>query len=134
MISDGETFWLYSPAQNQQLKGRWKAWLERSHFPVLLLDFIGTFTPERWRKQYKVLYGEYANNEYELRFLPLSTDDPPVTLWISDETFLPVRGRLERTGSRIEVTLSEMKINTGLDDALFKPKLPANTPEIPIQF
>ncbi len=133
LVSDGKTFWLYSPAAQQQLKGNWQAWLEQSKFPLPLLDFLGTFTPERWRTQYKVLFGGYANGLYELQFKPLHADDLPVTLWISEETFLPAKGRLTNQGAQIDVEIKGMRVNTGLDAKVFIPKVPTGTTVVPIQ-
>jgi chaperone LolA len=134
LISDGETFWLYSPAQNQQLTGDWKAWLKRSQFPLPLIDFLGTFTPERWRSQYRVLFGGHQDKEYELRFKPLKPGLQPLTLWVSEDTFLPVRGRLTGDQMRIDVTLKNVKTNTGLAASVFSTAVPAGTQEVPLTF
>src|SRR5215210_6056085 len=45
IITDGKSLSLYFPAQKQLLKGDWKAWVEHTKFPLVLLDFIGAFSP-----------------------------------------------------------------------------------------
>src|SRR5205823_2872313 len=85
LISDGVTLWLYTPSQKQQLKGDWKAWLKQSHFPLPLIDFVGTLSPERWRSHYTVYFGGLEGHLYKLRFKPNRPDDLPLTLWVSDE-------------------------------------------------
>jgi chaperone LolA len=134
LISDGDSFWLYTPAQNQQITGDWKAWLKQSNFPLPLIDFIGSFTPERWRSQYRVLFGGHRDHLYELQFKPLRPDVQPLTLWISEETFLPVRGMLKGHQMRVEVTLKNLKTNTGLEAKAFAPNVPAGTQEVPLTF
>ena len=134
LISDGTTFWLYAPAQKQQLKGDWKAWLKQSGFPLPLIDFVGTFTPELWRSQYKVMFGGYQEPLYELRFEPLHGGVMPLTLWISEESFLPARGRLQDPGVSVEVLLKGMQPNTELKPSLFVPRVPEGTEEIPVTF
>jgi outer membrane lipoprotein carrier protein len=134
LISDGKTLWLYMPGQKQQLKGDWNAWLKKSRFPSLLLDMIGSFTPERWRRDYEVFFGGYENALYELQFKPKRPDVLPLTIWISEDNFLPARGQLNDQGSRIEVELKKVQINTGIKDGAFKSRVPSGTAEIPVTF
>jgi outer membrane lipoprotein-sorting protein len=134
LVSDGTTFWLYSPIQQQQLTGSWSAWVKQSHFPLPLIDWAGTLTPERWRSRYTVYYGGFHDRIYELRFQPKQAGDVPITLWVSEKTFLPVGGRMDQAGSTIQITLQDMKLNPGLAASVFQLHVPAGTPTIPVQF
>ena len=134
LVSDGTTFWLYSPAQQQQLTGSWSAWVKQSHFPLPLIDWAGTLTPERWRTRYTVYFAGFHDSLYELHFQPKQPGDVPITLWISEKTFLPVSGRMDQEGSTIQVTLQDMKLNPGLAASVFQLHVPQGTPTIPVQF
>ena len=134
LVTRGETVSVYMPAQKQQLTGDWKAWVRQSRFPLPLIDFLGTFTPERWRSHYKVFFGGYDHHLYELRFKPLNPGELPVTLWISDDTFLPARGRMDDNGSQVELDLNGVRPNTHMDPALFVPTVPDGTAIVPIKF
>ena len=134
LISNGTTFWLYSPAQQQELTGNWPAWVKQSHFPLPLLDWVGTLSPDRWKSQYTVLFGGYQDSEYELHFKPNRAGDWPLTLWVSERNFLPLRGSMQQEGITIQVTLQAIKINTGLKEENFTPNVPAGTTQIPVHF
>jgi outer membrane lipoprotein-sorting protein len=135
VTTDGQTLWLYSPSQQQLLKGDWNAWLKISRFPIVLIDVLGTLTPENWRTRYKALFGGYHDKRYEIHFKPVRPGDYPVTLWVSEETFLPVKGELADESLKVQVEIKGVETNTGLQAQLFEPpKVPAGTAEVPIAF
>jgi outer membrane lipoprotein-sorting protein len=134
LVTDGKTFWLHTPSQKQQLKGDWQAWVQRSRFPLPLIDFMGTLSPEHWRSRYKVLFGGYEKPLYKLLFKPLKPEDAALTLWVSEENFLPARGQMQEESFQVDVDLKNLKINSHPIDGLFKPKVPAGTEEIPVHF
>ena len=134
LISDGATFWLYSAAQKQEVTGDWPTWVQQSHFPLPLLEWAGTLSPDHWKSRYTVLFGGYRAPEYELHFKPLLAGDAPLTLWISEQTFLPVRGAMQLDGTSIQVTLHDIRLNSGLAASVFTSRVPAGTERIPLHF
>lgn len=134
LISDGTTLWLYMPAQQQLLTGDWNAWLRATRFPIEALDFVGHFSPERWRRHFHVLFEGYDPPFYKLLFQPLKPGDPDLTVWISENSFLPARIQMRQEDLRAEVSFQRLKPNVALRDRFFQPHVPSGTANVPLNF
>ncbi len=135
ILTDGKTLWLYSPKQKQVLKGDWKAWVEHSHFPLVLMDFIGAFGANRWQDRYHGTLEGHDDKQYQIRFVNLAPDTAPaVLLRVADDTFLPTQGDMFGMNYTAQVRIQEIQTNTGLTEAPFEPRFPAGIPEVPVSF
>jgi len=132
LISDGKRFWLYTPAAAQQLTGDWASWVKRSAFPEPLLSFVGDFPAEEWSPRYHIFFGGYDRNLYKIILRPKTAQEVPLDLWVSDETFLPVRGRFVTAPQTVDIFFSDLKINPELEKDLFEPRVPPGTASVPL--
>jgi outer membrane lipoprotein-sorting protein len=134
VISDGRTVSVYMPAQNQILTGDWQAWLKATGFPVDALNFVGNVSPARWRSRYQVFLEGSEPHRYRLRFRPVDAREHPLTVWISDESFLPVRIELQDAQMTADVKLKDLKVNVPLSGRLFTIHAPPGTATVPLTF
>jgi chaperone LolA len=133
LVSDGQRVSLYSPAAGQQIVGEWRAWVERSGFPTVLLTFIGDFPVQQWRDRYTLVFGGYDDGVYRITLNPKQAGDIPVELWISEKDFLPMRGKARYTNANVDVRFEGTRVNAGLRNDIFQAKVPQGTPVIPLQ-
>ncbi len=132
LMTDGQSLTIYSPAAGQVMTVDWKSWVRQTHFPVLLLSFVGDFPVSQWPQRYTILFAGYDQHLYKILCKPLQAKDSPVTLWVSDQTFLPVRGRLVDDSGTMDIDFKDFKMNTSLPAASFQLKIPAGTPRVPL--
>jgi outer membrane lipoprotein-sorting protein len=135
IVTDGTTLWLYSPKQKQVLKGDWNAWVEHSKFPLVLMNFVGAFNSGSWQERYQGTLEAHEEGQYKIRFVNRVPDAaPPVVLWVSDQTYMPQRGDLFGRGYTAQVTIKNIKTNTGLTETALSPRFPEGTVEVPVPF
>jgi outer membrane lipoprotein carrier protein len=122
VVSDGETLWLYNPAQEQVVVDSWKNWAESAGFPKGLTPF--QMNPADMQKRYRFTLEDTVGSGKERRsVLRLEPIDPgpwpyKIRLWI-DEAGLPARTELESQSVKTVTQISNVKINPPLKDALF---------------
>jgi outer membrane lipoprotein-sorting protein len=132
IVSDGEHLEIYTPAAEQKLEGSWKKYLQSAQLPLPLLTFTNDFSVSSWSTEYDVLFGGHENGLYRLDFRPKSKNVEPLTLWISDETFLPRRGEIRRPAGLLRVEMSNLRQNISVGDSSFHLKIPKGTAVVPL--
>ncbi len=123
IVSDGKKVWIYSPSLRQQLVGDWKAWLRHTHLPLPLLTWMETLSQQERAGRYEIHEGGYENHLYRLIYHAVHPEDASFTMWISEDTFLPIRGRMD-TVNVTDVSIRDLQTNQGLETSLFDPSVP----------
>lgn len=134
IISDGTTVWIHSPSLNQQMVGAWQSWIQKTHFPLPLIDFAGQWSQESWKKRYQILLAGYNDQAYCLLFRARNPEELSLKLWVSDKTYLPVKGELQGSPMSIQMSMNGMKVNQGIKESWFEPRVPEGTEIVKISF
>ncbi len=134
LISDGEKLWFYTPAAKQQLVGSWGAWVRSARLPLPLYDFLMGTPIDRLQDRYEMLFGGLDNGFYRVTLKPKTTGELPLTLWFSPETFFPMKGVLESSGSVLEWNIMVLELNPALSPKTFLPTVPKGTSAVSWNF
>ncbi len=125
IILDGKNLWLYRPEEKQVMKNDFSA------IPAnIVLDlFRGKI---KIQQEFKVVFIQREVKDKEsrivLQLVPLIYNPTitRVTLWIDPDRYLIARSQLEdEFGTRTTLIFSSIKIDKGIDNAVFEFKPPA---------
>lgn len=132
LLSDGSTFQLFTPKAQQVLTGDWLAWVSRTEFPEPFFSFLGTLPVSAWEENYQVLFRGKEEGTYSFLLKPKQAAQATLELWVSEATFLPIRGRMTSKLRSTEMRFDGLQMNTMIPDAEFRLKLPKGTSVTPV--
>lgn len=132
LVSDGADVRLYTPAAGQEIVGKWKNWAKHSGFPAPVLGMLGEYPVGKWSEDYTVLFGGHEQGAYKVILKPRTPDVATLELWVSDETFLPTRGRMANATRTTDIRFDNVRMNVGLKESHFTLDVPKGTAVVPM--
>lgn len=120
---DGKKIITYVPANKQAIVDNWKDVLENDVLLATALNFSKNY--KRARIEYSINLIVQTDNEYCLIVKSVQEkSDWKLYLNVDTKTFLVNSAIFENSNFRVEVKLSNYKLNTGLSDGIFQFNLP----------
>ncbi|HAM39474.1 MAG TPA: hypothetical protein DCP53_08805 [Elusimicrobia bacterium] len=124
IVCDGKKIFFYQKEFNQVMIEDWKSLSDKGNFPKGIYDFSSTIADLRKKYDISLIKDEGKNYIISLVLKEKQMQNMVINLWVSKENYLIEKTEIKTDTVVSTVSMSDIKINKGIKDSVFKFKIP----------